>query len=165
MDSLYIYLQLANVLVVLIFVVTLVGCVVPIVPGPLMLALAVLIHKLLFPDVLLWKCVILCIVIGGVSQIMDFVLSWFGAKKYGATWRGAFGATLGAVIALFVPPQIITIFIFPFMFALFFEYCSGQNFEKSLKAGWGAFLGSIGAMVFKIVCCFAIVVVFLFDAY
>ena len=165
MDLSNIYLQLTNVIVILTFIMAIVGCVIPVIPGPLMISVVVLIHKLLFPEVLGWTSVSICLIVGVVSQIIDFLASWLGAKKYGATWRGCLGATIGAIIAIVVPPQMVTIFIFPFLFALGFEYFSGQNFDKSLKAGWGAFIGGVLSMVLKIACCFIMIIAFAIDIF
>ncbi|MBE6414579.1 MAG: DUF456 domain-containing protein [Verrucomicrobiaceae bacterium] len=155
-----IYLYTLNMAVVVVFIGALIGCVIPVIPGPTMLAVMVLIHKLCFSEILPWGVVVFCAIIACLTQVGDFLLSWLGAKKYGATWRGAVGAVIGSVVAIFIPPQFITIFVFPFIFALGFEYIACSDFNKSVKAGWGAFLGGIIAMVFKVICCFAMIVAF-----
>ncbi len=162
MEASDIYFQLGTAFVILTFVIALFGCVLPIIPGVLLLSAMVFLHKLVFPDGISWACVAICVGIGLLSQVVDFALSWFGAKKFGATWRGGLGAIVGAVIALFVPPQFITILILPFFGALIFELLGGADFRVSMKAGFGAFLGGILAMFFKLFSCAAILGVFLF---
>ncbi len=163
MESVGIYFQLANIFVAVMFLISLGGCVVPVLPGPLLLGVTIVVYKLIFPEAMGWGGALFCLGVGVLSQVVDFITSWIGAKKFGATWRGGVGAVVGAILALFVPPQFITIFIFPFLGALVFEFLAGANFKTSAKAGVGAFLGGLVGMFFKFISCSVIFAVFLYS--
>ncbi len=142
-------------------IISMVGCIVPILPGPTFAAVAVLLFKLCLPECIGWGAVIWICIAAIVSQLADIVFTWFGAKRFGATWRGALGAVVGTIVGLFVPPQIIWVFVMPFLFAMFFEFVAGAEIRDSMRAGFGAFVGGLLALFVKISAVAFIVVVFI----
>lgn len=137
------------------------GAFLPIIPGPTLGFVAILGFKLIFPDSLFsWNAVFLCALIAAAAQVLDFAFSWIGAKKMGASWRGALGAVLGAIVGIFIPPPIVWIFIAPFFGAVLFELLGGANLKLATKAGLGAFLGAIGASIFKFLSVVAMALIF-----
>lgn len=165
MDAHEIYLLAANAAVCLIFLVSLAGCVIPALPGPILAAAAVLAHKMAFPEFLQSGAVYACVAAAAAAQVLDFLMSWLGAKRFGASWKGGLGAALGAVVAIFVPPQIITIFVFPFAGALIAELAAGAGLKNSVRAGFGAFVGGVAATCAKLACCALIFAVFAASAF
>ena len=139
------------------------GCIVPVLPGPAFAAVAVLLFKLCLPESISWSAIIWICVATAVSQLADVVFTWFGAKRFGATWRGAVGAVVGTIVGLFVPPQIVWVFVMPFLFAMFFEFIAGAKFRDSMRAGFGAFVGGLLALFVKISAVAFIVVVFIVE--
>lgn len=125
------------------------GSFIPIIPGPLIASLGLLGFKLILPMSISWGLVIAGIVIAVFAQIIDFVATWLGAKKFGATWRGTLGAFIGVFVGMFMPPPIIWIFIAPLVCALLFELLGGADVRKATNAGIGAMLGTILASVIK----------------
>lgn len=111
--------------------------------------LAILVYKLCLPEEISWGCVIFALVMTAIAQILDFVMSFWGAKKFGATWRGCAGAFVGVFVGMFIPPQLLWIFIAPLVFAFAFELIGGVGVEAAGKAGIGAFIGSLLASVVK----------------
>ena len=83
--------------------------------------------------------------------VVDFLMSWVGAKKFGATWKGALGAFVGAIVGIFIPPPLLWIFIGPLVGAFAFEFLGGAGLKVSTKAGLGAFIGTVLASVFKFI--------------
>lgn len=137
------------------------GAFLPIIPGPALGFFVILGFKFLFPETALsWNAVFLCALITAVAQLVDFAFSWFGAKKFGASWKGALGAVLGAIAGIFIPPPILWIFIAPFFGAVLFELLGGANVGLATKAGFGAFLGAIGASIFKFLSIVAMALIF-----
>ena len=90
---------------------------------------------------------------------VDFLGSYFGAKYFGATKWGAFGAILGALIGLFF--GIIGLFIGPVIGAIAGEIIAGKRMIDAGRAGWGSLLGNIGAMVAKLIIALAMITIFL----
>lgn len=126
-----------------------VGSFAPVIPGPALAFLAVLVYKLCLPDELSWGCVIFALVMTVIAQVLDFAMSFWGAKKFGATWRGCVGAFVGVFVGMFIPPQLLWIFIAPLVFAFAFELIGGVGLEAAGKAGIGAFVGSLLASIVK----------------
>ena len=55
-----------------------------------------------------------------LALAFDFFSSWWGAAKFGATWRGGLGAIIGSVLGIFMQPFFVWIFIMPFIMAFNF---------------------------------------------
>lgn len=126
----------------------LVGSIVPGLPGTPLMLVAAIGHRLYFGAASASNLV-LGILFGLtiVSVVFDFLAGVLGAKKFGATWRGALGALVGGIIGLFFSlPGII---IGPFLGAMLFEMLDGQEYRKAAKAGLGAFLGLLMGVVGK----------------
>ena len=89
-----------------IFILGLLGSLLPIVPGTLIVWVGVITHRLWMgpEDSVTWKIVIIAGLLMLMGQIADFVLSAWGARKFGASWNGTMGAFLGAFIGFFMPP-------------------------------------------------------------
>jgi len=127
-----------------------IGAFLPIIPGPILAAAAILIFKLVYADSpVSWGLVVFALVISAAVQVGDFALTYLGAKKFGATWRGALGAFVGVFAGIFMPPPLLWIFLAPLVFAFAFEYFGDANFRKAIKAGTGAFIGTLAASALK----------------
>jgi uncharacterized protein YqgC (DUF456 family) len=93
-----------------------------------------------------------------VSLVIDYVASVYGAKKLGATWRGATGAIVGGLVGLFF--SLPGILLGPFIGAFLFEMAGGREWREASKAGVGATLGLLAGTLGKLACCVAMMVLF-----
>jgi len=85
-----------------------------------------------------------------LTMILDYVLPMAGARKYGSTKRGFWGAFLGmAVGVLFFPP--FGMIIGAFIGAVVGELTAGKKNAEAMRAGWGVFLGVFVALISKLV--------------
>ena len=142
-----------------VMLVGLVGSVVPGLPGsPLVLLIAIL-HRLYFGSQSANNAVLLTLVLlTGVSLVLDFVATMLGAKRFGATWRGAIGALLGGLVGLFFAlPGII---LGPFLGATLFEMLGDKEFKHAMKAGVGAVLGLLLGVFGKFSLCVIMILLF-----
>ena len=120
-----------------------VGCILPVIPGPLVSYLSIIIlsyAKNWEPFSFLFLIILAGLMI--LMTILDFVLPAAGAKKYGASKRGIRGSIIGMLTGLFFfPPwgMIIGAFLGAFVGELF----AGKAGKKALQAGWGVFVGNI----------------------
>ncbi len=145
------YMYLMVIAVYLLMALGVVGTLLPVIPGMFVASLSILAFKLLFPESSLgWGFVIFAQCLSVAGQLADIFMTWIGAKKFGATWRGALGSFAGVVFGIFIPPQLFWIFAAPILFAFAFEYFGGASFKSAGRAGLGAFAGSVGASAFKI---------------
>jgi uncharacterized protein YqgC (DUF456 family) len=94
----------------------------------------------------------LLIVMGALTlltMILDYVLPMAGAKKYGSSKRGFWGALFGMVIGVVLFPPFGMI-IGAFLGAVVGELTAGKKQAEAMKAGWGVFLGVITALILKL---------------
>lgn len=156
-DFLYISPTMINILLLILastlIVVGLIGCVLPVIPGPPISFLGLLIIH--FSDMVDFtsEFLILMAVIAIVVTALDFIVPIWGTKRYGGTKAGVWGATIGLVIGLFFSPlsAFLSILIGPFIGAVIGEMISGQNSNKAFKAGFGSFLGFLMGTGIKLI--------------
>lgn len=109
------------------------------------------------------------LIVSGVFALLtlafDFVSSWWGAAKFGATWRGGLGALIGAVVGPIVfsplggiPGILLGLLVGPLIGAVVGELLGGRGWRKSARAGWGTLLGTLAATVVKLFYCLAVLV-------
>jgi uncharacterized protein YqgC (DUF456 family) len=135
-------------LALLVMLLGLIGSILPGLPGTPLVFLAAVGHRLYFGQASVSNLVLG--VLAGlmvVSLLLDLAATALGAKKFGATWRGAVGAVVGGLCGLLlVFPGII---IGPFIGALLFELLGGKEFKAAASAGAGATLGLLLGLIGK----------------
>lgn len=135
----------------LIFLIGLLGSLLPIVPGSLIVWLGVLIHRLWMgaDGSVTWQIVIVTCVLMLIGQVADFFMGVWGARRFGASWKGALGAFAGALIGLFIPPPLFWLIVGPIAGAIIGELIAGRSFRDGGKAGVGTVIGGILAFALK----------------
>ena len=146
---------------IVLFAVGLIGTVVPVLPGTTIVLAAAIIHRVMLgPEKSIgWKTIVGLILLTLVSYAFDFLGGYFGAKYFGATKWGAFGAIVGALIGLFF--GIIGLFAGPVIGAVAGEFIAGKRMIDAGRAGWGSLLGNIGGMLAKLIIALAMITIFL----
>lgn len=140
----------AHCVIALIFLIGLVTAVLPVVPGSLIVWLGVLIHQLWMGDASVgWKVVGFTGALTLIGLIGDLFLGIWGARKFGATWKGAAGACLGALIGFFLPPPIFWLIVGPIIGAVIGELAAGRDLQAGGRAGFGTILGAALAFALK----------------
>ena len=121
----------------------LVGSIVPVLPGPPLSWVGILIIHLTkyenFSTTFLWVTAVIMVVI----TILDYYVPIWGTKKFGGTRKGVIGSTLGLLVGLFVFPPF-GIIIGPFVGAFIGEMMANRDdTRKALKSATGSFLGFV----------------------
>jgi hypothetical protein len=130
------------------------GSILPGVPSTPLVLLAAIGHKLYFGAASAdWWVIGVLAVLTAFSMVMDYLASVYGAKKLGATWRGALGAVVGGLIGLFF--GLPGVLLGPFVGATLFEMVGGRGFKESSRAGVGATIGLLAGALGKLACCIA----------
>lgn len=81
---------------------------------------------------------------------VDYVATALGTRRYGGGKRAAFGAALGMLLgALVFGP--IGLIIGAFVGAAATELLSGKQIDQARRAGIGALVGFVGAVVVKLI--------------
>jgi hypothetical protein len=146
-------------LALLVMFVGLIGSMLPVLPGTPLALVAAIGHRLYFGAASI-NNVVLFVLVGlvVVSLVFDFLATALGAKKFGATWRGAVGAMIGGVIGLFFSlPGII---LGPFLGAMLFELFGDKKLKQAAKAGAGAVVGLLLGVIGKFSICVMMIVLF-----
>jgi uncharacterized protein YqgC (DUF456 family) len=147
-------------LTVILFAVGLVGTVLPVFPGTILILAAAILHRVMLgPEKSIgWWTITALVLLTVMTYALDFLSGYFGARFFGATRWGMFGAFIGAVIGLFF--GIIGLFIGPVIGAILGEFIAGKRLIDAGRAGWGSLLGNLGAMIGKLVIALVMITIF-----
>jgi uncharacterized protein YqgC (DUF456 family) len=149
---------------IVLFAVGLIGTVLPVIPGTTIILAAAVIHRIMLgaeKSVGWWSIAILAL-LTLLTYLLDFLSGYFGAKYFGATKWGMFGAVLGAIVGLLF--GVIGLFVGPVIGAVAGEFIAGKRMIDAGRAGWGSLLGSLGGMIGKLVIGLTMVIIFLMTA-
>ncbi len=85
-----------------------------------------------------------------LTLVIDFVAPILGAKKYGASKFGIFGAFLGFIVGIFVLGPL-GIILGPFIGALLGELIAKGKPKEAVGSAFGTVLGLVAGILFKII--------------
>lgn len=136
------------ILSILLIIVGLLGCILPVIPGPPISFFGLLIVHFTkfasFGSTFLILMASLAILV----TVLDYVVPIWGTKRLGGTKSGMWGATIGLVIGLFFGP--IGIIFGPLIGAIIGETIRGAKSQEAFRAGFGAFLGFLMGVGIKL---------------
>jgi len=143
------------------FAVGLIGTVLPVFPGTTIILAGAVIHRMMLgPEKSVgWRSIVLLVLLTVATYALDFLSGYVGAKYFGATKWGMFGAILGALIGVFF--GILGLLVWPVIGAIVGEFIAGKRMIDAGRAGWGSLLGNLGGMVGKLVIALAMITIFL----
>jgi uncharacterized protein len=146
---------------IVLLAVGLIGSVLPAIPGATIILAAAVIHRIMLgPEKSLgWRALTVLVLLTLATYAIDVLSGYFGAKYFGATKWGTFGAIIGAMGGLFF--GIIGLFVGPVIGAIAGEFIAGKRMIDAGRAGWGSLLGNIGGMIAKLVMALAMITIFL----
>lgn len=152
---------LALIVFLLLYLVALAGIILPLLPGVPVAALGALLAAWMTGFERL--SLVPLLIVGAfalLAQLVDLAASWLGARYYGARRPGLWGGVIGSLLGLILFP--------PFGFlagallgAVLFELLGGRALPQAVRAGLGAFVGSLGGIFAKLVIMAAMLVVVL----
>jgi len=129
----------------------LVGCVLPILPGHLIILAGAVAYRLMKgadAGIAWWGFAIL-ILLMAVSQVFEIMSGSLGAKWFGGSKWGAVGALVGGIVGLFFFP--IGLLAGPLVGAFGFEMLfAKKKSRESAVSGVGSVVGTVAGMGFKI---------------
>ncbi len=147
------------IITLMVMAIGLIGSVVPALPSTPVVLVAAIGHKVYFGDTGAgWFVMTLLVLLTVISLILDHLASAYGAKRFGATWKGIVGAIVGGIVGIFfsIPGMILG----PFIGAALFELLGRRSLRDSGKAGVGAVLGLVLGVVGKLASCVAMMILF-----
>ena len=136
----------------LLMLVGILGSFLPVLPGPPISWVGLLLLYLTqaVPDN--WWVLGVTFVIAITITILDYVIPAMGTKRFGGSKAGMWGTIIGLLVAIFVPLfGPFGIIIWPFIGALVGELLNKANQKTALKAAFGSFLGFLTGTFMKLV--------------
>ena len=128
------------------------GCFLPVLPGPPLSYVGLLLlhftDRIEFSGVSLGIWALLVVIV----QFLDYITPMLGTKYSGGSKYGNWGCVIGTVVGIFIFPPW-GILVGPFAGAVIGELLGGKNSFEAFKAGLGAFLGFILSVVVKVSLC------------
>jgi uncharacterized protein YqgC (DUF456 family) len=148
------------IITIVLFAVGLIGTITPVLPGTTIILVAAVIHRLMLgPEKSIgWHTIIVLLLLTLATYAIDALAGYFGAKYFGATKWGAFGAIVGALVGVFF--GIIGLFVGPVIGAIAGEFLAGKRMIDAGRAGWGSLMGNLGGMIAKLVIGLVMITIF-----
>jgi uncharacterized protein YqgC (DUF456 family) len=109
-----------------------------------------------------WRTIAILVLLTLVSYAIDVAGGYFGAKYFGATRWGTFGAIIGALVGLFF--GVVGLFVGPVLGAIVGEFIAGKRMIDAGRAGWGSLLGNLAGMIGRLMIALAMITIFLMTA-
>lgn len=129
----------------------LVGCLLPLLPGPPLTYAGLLVLQLREVSPFSTKFLLIWAGIVVMVTILDYVIPIYGTKKFGGSNAGVWGCTIGLIAGFWLGP--LGVIIGPFVGAFIGEWIAVQNADKALRAAFGSFLGFLTGTLLKLVVC------------
>ena len=129
-----------------------IGCVLPVLPGHLILLIAAIAHRLMLgPEGsgLCWWSFLILGVLMAISQTLEMLSGAAGSKWFGGTRWGALGAVVGAVAGMFFMP--FGLVLGPLIGAFVCEVgFAKKETQQAAISGVGSVVGTLAGMGIKI---------------
>ena len=135
---------------ILFLIVGLAGCILPVLPGPPLTYIALLLlnftgkHQFSTNFLILWAIIAIAV------TILDNIIPVWGTKKYGGSKKAVWGSIVGLLVGLFAFPPF-GIVIGPFLGAVIGELIDGKKTGAAIRSGFGAFMGFLGGTLLKLI--------------
>lgn len=135
---------------IILIVVGLLGCIVPIIPGPPISYVGLLMLQLTEEAPLTTRILLIWLGVTIAVTVLDYAVPVYGTKKYGGSKQGVWGSMIGLFIGIFFFPPIGLI-VGPFLGAIIGEMIAGKDSNNALRAGFGSFVGLLFGTLLKLI--------------
>ena len=137
---------------IIFMIIAIIGCLVPVLPGPPLSFLGlILLHLTRFGQFTTTVLITLGAITVAVT-VMDYIVPVWGTKKFGGSKYGTRGATVGLIVGLFLGP--LGIIIGPLIGAFVGEMIFKDDISYAFKAGFGSLLGFLTGIGLKLAASF-----------
>jgi len=104
-----------------------------------------------------WGVLVLLFILYLLGELLEYALVMIGARSFGSTGRGAFGALVGGILGFMLGATIgLGIGIIPFTLLGIFlggflmELDQRKTVKQAIKSGAGGVFGRLGVVVMKV---------------
>ncbi len=128
------------------------------VPGNWIIFAEAVVYALItsFDGAIGWWTLAALLAMSGVAELFEFLITAYGAQRYGASKPAIVGAIAGAIVGAILmagtPPVVgafIGAFLGAYLGAFLVAYSMDKDFDNAIQVAKGAFLGRIGAALTK----------------
>lgn len=137
---------------ILLMILGIIGCLVPVLPGPPFSFLGLILLHLTRFGHFTNPTLITLGVIALVVTVLDYIVPVWGTKKFGGSKYGTRGATVGLIIGIFLGPMGIV--LGPLIGAFVGELIFKDDIGYAFKAGFGSLLGFLMGIGLKLAASF-----------
>ena len=129
----------------------LLGCILPMLPGPPISFAALILLELTSyacfsgTQLTIWLVLVIAV------QLLDYIVPMLGSKYSGGSTWGNRGCLAGTLIGLLFMPWGIV--LGPFLGAIIGEILGGRSIHEALKSGFGSLIGFLLGTISKFVLC------------
>ncbi|MCF8338976.1 MAG: DUF456 domain-containing protein [Bacteroidales bacterium] len=134
----------------ILIIIGLLGCIVPVIPGPPISYVGLILLQITDKPPFEAQTLVIWLLITIAVTLLDYVVPVWGTRKYGGTKKGVWGSVIGLVLGLFFFPPL-GIIIGPFIGAVLGEMVAGKQSNDALRAGFGSFVGLLAGTLLKLI--------------
>ena len=124
------------------------GSFVPVIPGPFISWLAILIINLTDAVEFNLNFVLITLSVAVAIGLIDYLIPIIGVKKLGGSKSGQVGTFIGLVLAIIIIGPF-GILVGPFIGAIIGEMANNKSFSESLKPAFGSLVGIVAGTIIK----------------
>jgi uncharacterized protein YqgC (DUF456 family) len=126
-----------------------VGCILPVLPGPLISYAGLILLQLTTRHPFTLKFLLIFAILTIFVTILDYVMPIYGTKTVKGSKYGFWGSAIGLIIGVILFP-LVGIILGPLIGAFVGEFITGKNLDKAFKSTLGSFIGFMTATVIKL---------------
>lgn len=142
----------------------LVGCFLPILPGPPLSYLGLLILNFTSTISFSTQFLLLWFMITLLVTLLDYAIPPLATRKYGGSKQGAWASAIGVIFGIFLFPPW-GIIILPFLAAYLVELINNKDHKGALKAATGSFIGFLTGTAIKLIASISMLYYYLVEVF
>jgi uncharacterized protein len=103
-----------------------------------------------------WWDLLLLLALAGAGELLEFLVTAYGAKKFGASNKAVLAALCGGLLGAFLVNGVVPIvgalvgaFLGVYLGAFLYTWWAEKDTGQARRAGIGAFMGRMGAVLIK----------------
>ena len=132
---------------VLLIIIGIIGSILPIIPGPPIVFIGMLLTHFTSERPFSFEMLILFGTLAAASAVIDNVLPIYATKIFNGSKKGVWCSAIGLLVGLFFTP--IGLLIGPILGAFLGEIFDGKSANNALKPAFGSFLGFLSSIFLR----------------